>query len=316
MVEEVVARLAAGVLLGELDVAALGQAAEAVDELSRVLVGDVHLARLQGVDAGLALLEDPVLDGVGVGELFAVGPGLPVVGVGRRPEAVTDHVLLEHERPGAHRLGGLGGAVLDAPQPGGRRHGPELADEAVREPPPRLVGLHSHDGRGPVGRRGDRVDRLEGDLGEARGDLVVEVHRDRVGVERRAVVEGDALPRREGPLGEVVVRLDVLEQVRLGDAVLVRLHEVVVDGLEDLVARDGARRAGRRPRVRGVGLDAVDDGAAPLRLAGVLLLGLPRAAAPVLPAGRAAATAVVVVPATGGGHEAEHRQQGEQPQQH
>ena len=77
-------------------------------------------------------------------------------------------------------------------------------------------------------------------------------------VERRAVVEGDARAGLHRPHRVVGVRREALEQVRRPAAVLVRDQHRVVDGLDDLMAREGADHLRRHPRRAGVGLDAHD----------------------------------------------------------
>ena len=135
----------------------------------------------------------------------------------------------------------------------------ELAGQERGEGDPRALGGHGH-GHVAVGLH--RVDVGEG-LARERARLVgLDVGLDRVGVERGAVVEGDAVTGDEGPHRVVVVVVERLEQVRLHLTVGVGEQQGVVDRVHDHVAGDGAHRVRRGPRRRGVGLDAVAQRAA------------------------------------------------------
>ena len=124
----------------------------------------------------------------------------------------------------------------------------------------------------PTGGDGDLLRPGGGDVGDVleRGAderalaVGVEVLDEGVGVERRAVVELDAVAERDLPLGEVGVRGDRLRQVRDHLVLGVRDHQRVVDGGADLDAGDGEAGRRRAPATAGLGLEAVDDRAAGL----------------------------------------------------
>jgi hypothetical protein len=92
---------------------------------------------------------------------------------------------------------------------------------------------------------------------------------DHVGGERRAVVERDAGPQRDRPLGGVGVRGHRLGEERDELAVPVGHGQRVVDRPRHLDAGDGELALGQAPAVGGLRLEAVDEAAAVLRSAGV-----------------------------------------------
>ncbi len=119
------------------------------------------------------------------------------------------------------------------------------------------------------------------DLGERRrrqraGEARVDVELDGGAVERRAIDELDAVPDVHHPLRVVGVVVDALEQQRHGRAVLGLGEQRVADRLQDDATAPGARAVVRRPRVGGVGLEAVDEGAPLDRVRRVLRVSLVR----------------------------------------
>lgn len=132
---------------------------------------------------------------------------------------------VEDERAGAHGVGAQVVAVLGG---GGGGEGPPGGERQERGP--RRVGLGQRVADGQV------VDHLErhalvrgGRLGAGLAVVVVDVGLQRLGVERRAVVERDVGPQLQRPLREVVAGLHRLGQVRLELAVDVALHQRVVE---------------------------------------------------------------------------------------
>ena len=108
------------------------------------------------------------------------------------------------------------------------------------------------------------VDRLESGADQRALAVRLEVLHHRGGVERRAVVELDAVTERDRPLGEVGVGLHRLGEVRHHLVLGVGHHERVVDRGADLDARDGEPGARRAPAAGGLRLEPVGDRAAGL----------------------------------------------------
>ena len=202
-------------------------------------------------------------DLVEIGQTHAVGVLLPVVGVLLDHQLLVDRPVVELERPGtdevavAVRAGELGRGddeetTIDVEEPGElgpRRRGRDRELE-------RAVDRHVR--RCPRARR-----RAAGWCGRRS-----KFWSDGVGVERRSVLELDAVAEHDRPLGEVGVGRHRLRQVgdhlRLG----VGHHQRVVDGGADLDARDRELGGGGAPSGAGLGLEPVGDGAARLRRCG------------------------------------------------
>ncbi len=148
---------------------------------------------------------------------------------------------LEHERTGADQAGGELGLILHRLQPLRRRHEADLGGQQVGERRPRdgLVGIPVAPGRQlegqvvdlldvelGVGALGDVEQRRPGE--EARRVLLQVVDR-RVGVERRAVVELDALAQLDGPHREIVVGRHALGEEGLPPELVVTRRQRVVE---------------------------------------------------------------------------------------
>ncbi len=317
--------LLTGVVDGVLDALGVEQYVDA-----RVAVGveTFELAFEEQCVADVVVGGDDELDGV---EQDLTGP---VVVVADEP---GDRVLaagLEDEGSGADGFLVECRVLQRVGEPRRRRHETQLAGEHTREVAP---GSDQVDGEGEV------VDLLgaavgigecpNGDTHEGIGQLRLEVENGCVGVQRRAVVEGDALAQGDRPGGEVLVGFDRLGEV--GDGVAVDV--VGGEGVEHRVAHGEARCRQRR----GGGVDAIDVGidteaqgatsdgglvgglvldlldadalvlggiafgvvAAAVAIAGRLVAGL---------AGRCAISTVVVVASAGGGHQCECEEHGEQ----
>jgi hypothetical protein len=179
---------------------------------------------------------------------------------------------------------------------------PACAGEVVGEGDVRLVE-GEHDRQLVLG--GDVVDRAHGRTGHRPGLAVpLDVGDHRLGVERGAIVELDALAQRHRPDGEVVVGLEGLREERLGLAVLVAVEQRVVEG-------PGHHPAGRRPGVRpgrpagGLGLEAHGD-RSPLHRVTGLVHGL------VVVGGLTDRTLGVLCRGAGGDHKSHHQTSGHQ----
>jgi hypothetical protein len=233
-------------------------------------VKGVDLAGLEAVDALLLLDDRPELELVEVGELVAVGVGAPVVLVALERQVVVHLPLDELERPGADEVGGAVLGVVELRLGDHAEAAARVEERGERRP--------RQPGRDPHRQRVDHVDR--GDVGQheleeqRRASRVlapvrVQVVPDHVGGERRAVVERDAGPQRDRPLGGVGVRGHRLGEERDELAVPVGHGQRVVDRPRHLDAGDGELALGQAPAVGGLRLEAVDEAAAVLRSAGV-----------------------------------------------
>ncbi len=135
----------------------------------------------------------------------------PVVGVGRGGEMVVGDPLLEDEGTGADRVRGAVGVG----QHGRRRDVGDLAADAagqvVGERDPGVLEGDGHRQRAGLGDRDQG--RAEDDAGEQRLGLGLEVRQQRGTVARRAVVEDEVGPQRDGPRGVGGVGHDGLRQV-------------------------------------------------------------------------------------------------------
>lgn len=155
---------------------------------------DLDVVGLEADGAGLLVGDRPEIDRVEVGELLPSGVGEPVVRVADDREVTVTDPLVEHEGAGADgvRCELVGAHLLVCLA----RH--RHADDAAEQ-----VGEAGVGGAEDV-LDGHVVDDLHaGDAGVEEGAAGVA----RFGVEQAAVVELDAVTQRDGPLGEVLVRL-------------------------------------------------------------------------------------------------------------
>ncbi len=221
----------------------------------------VEVARDQELRASGGVRHGNELDGVEVH--LAVPPVLVAHETGHR----VRRTAVEHERAGADRLlverrvGERGG------EPRRRRHVAELPGEGGWEERVRLeqveLGGEIVD---PLGRPGLGIERLDGEPDERVGLLGLETLDHGIDRDRRSVVEADALPDLDDPLGEVALdgRLDRFGEVGDGNAVLVPGRERVEHGVGH---HQAGHRELRRRRVQavGVGLEPVAERAAGYR---------------------------------------------------
>ena len=152
--------------------------------------------------------------GVGVGQgpehhRLELGRAVPVVGIGLQDDGLVRLPLDERERPGPD---GVAAEILALRLDRGRRDDGACRRGEVRQE--RRVGLRQGEGHRQVVRRLHRGHRREEERQRERAGIVervalvqhpVEGELHRLGVQRRAVVEGHALAQVE-PVGQSVVR--------------------------------------------------------------------------------------------------------------
>ena len=202
-----------------------------LDRVRRHVLHDVDLAREQGRHASAELGDEAE------GDAARVGGPLPVIGIALDDQPVIALPLDEPERAGADRLLRQGLRALLLQRLG--RHEGVGERGVVDEARPRLLGDQPHHvvvddlyflDRLPV--RGGRVMALAGRILR-----VLERRLDRLGVERLAVVELDALTQRELP-GGVVDDLPSGGEHRPGlEGLGVAVEQAIVDVLEHVVGR-------------------------------------------------------------------------------
>ena len=220
------------------------------------LADHLGLAGQEGADAHAVLGRHHVLDAVEIGAaLVRHLHRTPVVILARlHHELAAERLALHHERARADDLGGVAQRLVrQRERPG--RYQPRADHRCALQEADRGLGegeLH-----------GQRIDHFAGlVVGDHLRDRVLQllvaeavgvvVLRDRRGIERRAVGEGDAGPDLEGVLGGVGVDRPALGDPRLD---LERLGILIRELVGDLVehAAVGIEAAGRRIEI-GVGL--------------------------------------------------------------
>ena len=164
------------------------------------------------------------------------------------------HPLLEHERPGSHRVT----AEVLAPFLGrrGRRHEPGALPEHAEQGRERLLQVERH---GVLVDHLDRVDHRRQLLALPRADGLVQplfhVPLDRLGVEVGAVVKLDALSQVEDDPLAVVLDVPAGRQLRIDGEIGAELGERVVDQIQDLLLGELNREHG----VQGLGIGGEPD---------------------------------------------------------
>ena len=242
----------------------VGEAADSVksrDVLRGDPVDDVDLAGLEGADPGRGLRQEGDLDGVEVGGALPAGEVLGRPGVVLAPGEGQGGALLvvgDGEGPDA---GDAGPARLEVSRAQGRRaqrggaHGGQVGQEEVvglgqgEDDGPLVGGLPGREA-GPPHPVGGRVVLL--------GELLEVLH-DRVGGQRLAVGEGDALPEDQGEGQPVLAELVGLGEPGVVDAVGVPV-EVGVEGVSQQRG-DGVLAGELRVEGGRLGLEAEAQGA-------------------------------------------------------
>ncbi len=213
--------------------------------LGRDLVDRLRLAALERGDTGARFRNELPDDAV---EVRGPGPIAPrrlsrVGGITHDRRVVLRDVFRDHERPGADRVGMH--LVPGFPHGLGRHDRQRAGRGQVQERRERGLEVDLErelveDLRARVGgERGARAAGLE-----FRIDDPVEVELDRLGVERRAVVELDVAAQLEGDAAAVLRALPRLGEPRRQLSVRAPIEEVLGDGPDDLIGH------GRRRRVR------------------------------------------------------------------
>ncbi len=231
-------------------------------------LGGVEFAGLEFQDTGGVFGDDLEAHTIQVGQLHAVGVGLPVVGIAFHHHVRTAHPFFEHERTGPDWLLGEGLGLFLVCLTGGR------LEERLRHD-----GAVEHGQRGRDGRVwavqiednlvvADRFDRIDGFKREV-PDAVLRVARPVQGPDNivnrdvRAIGELDTVAQGDsvgkGVLGGFVAR----RQHRLDTrAVLGGLEERIVEAVEHPDVQVGIVE--HRVQEEGIGIAAKDDVAAGL----------------------------------------------------